>query len=100
MIHIFIRGLERVYSFLFFAQWGFGLLILVFTKSKTKKQKKKKTKTKTKKKKIVTISLFMVAYSTGHSLMFEGCSLSYLSLSSYVSLSESIMFLALLMFSE
>ena len=84
MIHIFIRGLERVYSFLFFAQWGFGLLILVFTKSKKKKKKK-----------VVTISLFMVAYSTGHSLMFKDCSLS-----SYVSLSESIMFLALLMFSE
>ena len=39
-----------------------------------------------KKKKCVMISLFIVAYSTEHSLIFEGCSLGYLSLSSYVSL--------------
>ena len=32
------------------------------------------------------ISLFIVAYSTEHSLIFEGCSLGYLSLCSYVSL--------------
>ena len=32
------------------------------------------------------ISLFIVAYSIEHSLIFEGCSLGYLSLSSYVSL--------------
>ena len=36
------------------------------------------------KKKIAMISLFIVAYSNEHSLIFESCSLGYLSLSSYV----------------
>ena len=38
------------------------------------------------KKKSVMISLFIVAYSIEHSLIFKGYSLGYLSLSSYVSL--------------
>ena len=38
------------------------------------------------KKKSVIISLFIIAYSTKHSLIFEGCSLCYLSLSLYMNL--------------
>ena len=45
------------------------------------------------KKKSVMISLFIVAYSIEHSLIFKGCSLGYLSLSSYMSLLRTFHFL-------
>ena len=55
--------------------------VLIIKNKKNKNKNKKKTK-----KKRTMISLFILAYFTKHSLIFEGCSLGYLSLSSYGSL--------------